>query len=707
MQKSYIKHMVCTVLAVILLVWASSCNSAAAAPEATPISAFSYILDAENATITLTKYTGPGGAVNVAGSYTVDGAEYKTLLDSAAVFRDNAAITSAVISEGVALTNYTAAYLFAGCTKLSYADISGLDTAGVTNFRGIFSGCAALKCVNLTGLDTSCVTSMAGMFYNCAKLAELTGYESWNTGALESLYMTFSGTSALKTVDLSCWDLSKLKNSGWCFQSCGASQILLPDSLKVISAGFFNHASNYAGTSFTIPVGVEQIGYAHTFYDLGTSAFREFKVAEGNPHFKAANGVLYTADGKKLLAVPRSKAFDNGVFEIPEGVIFLGELSFSRNQNIKTLVLPDSLEIYHVGLNDENYIIYEDVGNLNQGSNLSIALYCYTGVNQYAVKDTNPRYAGVDGILYSKDMKSLVAVPSRYDQHMTIPEGVTSWRSEAIWNVDSDVVDGLMAKCTGVTIPSTLVDIAPDQINKLNRLNKAYKSFQISVSAQNPVYCLDANGNLTTHSFTSQTLAPDCVKGGYTLSTCAACGHSVTSAQTEPLGHSFSKYVRQGNTKIAACDRGCGATDVLILSSNCSLLSLQVQSYALLPAFQEDITTYTVFLPYEADRLQVSAIAADAIATVEIVGGDKLAAGEDNEIRVICIAEDGSEKIYNIIAQRAAEPAPTEPPVTLPIQNTDDAQSQDNLVIWMIAGTAVFMIALFAYRTKNEKNKTL
>lgn len=693
MQKSYIKHMVCAVLAVLLLLWAGDYVTAAAAPEVTPLSAFDWIADAESGTVTLTKYIGPGGVVVVAGAYTVEGVKYATRLDSNGVFHNNTNITSVSFADGVGLAGNTAAYLFSGCKSLAAVDISMLDTFGVTSFRAMFSGCTKLKRLDMTGLDTACVVSMAGMFNNCAKLEMLTGYESWNTGALESLYMTFSGTSALKTVDLSQWDLSRVKNTGWCFQSCGASRILLPDNLKVISAGFFNHASNYAGTSFTVPAGVEQIGYAHTFYDFGTSAFQEFIVAEGNTAFVAIDGILYTADGKKLLAVPRSKTFENGVFALPEGVTFLGELSFSRNQNIKTLVLPDSLEIYNVGLNDQNYILYEDAGNLNAGSNLSIAVYCYTGITQYAVKPTNPRYASANGILYSKDMTTVVAVPSRYDQHMVIPEGVTAWQAEAMWNVDTAVVDGLMSKCTGVSIPASLVSIAPDQIQKLNRLNKAYSSFRITVSPQNPVYCLDAKGNLTTHSFTTQTVAPDCANGGYTQSTCTACGCSYTTAPTEPLGHSFTDYVREGTAMIAACDRGCGVTDTILLSSNCNLSALQVEEYTLLPEFQADITTYTVFLPYEAERLQVSAVAADINASVQILGGENLLAGQDNTIQVICTAADGSEKMYTVIAKQAAASVPTEPSATLPTQDADTPQAPDNTAVWLTIGVTVLLLA--------------
>ena len=320
------------------------------------------------------------------------------------------------------------------------------------------------------------------------------------------------------------------------------------------------------------------------------------------------------------------------------------------------------------------------MGNLNAGSNLSIAVYCYTGIAQYAVKPTNPRYASANGILYSKDMTAVVAVPSRYAQYMAIPEGVTAWKAEAMWAVDTAVVDGLMSKCTGVSIPASLVSIAPDQIAKLNRLNKAYSSFKITVSPQNPVYCLDAKGNLVAHSFTTQTVTPDCTNGGYTLNTCTACGGSYMSGAAEPLGHSFTEYVRQENTMTATCDRGCGATDTILLSSNNALRELLVEGYALTPGFRADVTKYELLLPYETEQIKVIATAEDSKATVEIVGGDSLIAGADNEIQVVCTAEDGSQRVYTIVAQRAVEP-PAAP---------------DHTVFWLITGVAVLVIAFGA-----------
>ena len=85
-----------------------------------------------------------------------------------------------------------------------------------------------------------------------------------------------------------------------------------------------------------------------------------------------------------------------------------------------------------------------------------------------------------------------------------------------------------------------------------------------------------------------------------------------------------------------------------------SLSGISVEGFLLSPAFAPDVTNYVVWLPYETERIVVSGTAAHALASVEVIGGSELIAGQDNEIQVICIAENGQQKIYTIIAKRAA-----------------------------------------------------
>ena len=468
---------------------------------------WTYETDADAGTVTLTKYIGTPTAVVIPACFEIDGQTFATVLKCGTVFRANTNVKSVTIGGGVSFLNNSMRLLFGECSSLTTVDLSAVDTTGVTDMSYMFYKCGALKSLDLSSFDTSNVTSIRGMFSECRKLSGLTGYERWNTSRVRDMYQTFNrvafsvAASTPVTIDLGLWDLSDVENTGWCFQTCRATYITVPENIGIMSAGFMNHAIRYPGTTYTIPAGVKKIGYAHTFYDFATDDFIEFKVAEGNTAYKAVDGVLYSADGKEMLAVPRNKPFTGGVFTIPEGVDFLGELSFSRNYNIHTVVLPDSYEIKYVPIYDERYIVYNDTGNLNAGSNLSIAIYCYTGITDYAVKETNPRYSSKDGLIYSKDLSHLVAVPARYNKTITLPEGVTEWDLEAMWADGSDTVDGLLSNCPGAVIPSSLRIISDDQFEMLNRLRRSRASegnpFTITTDGDNEYFYLDGEGYLT------------------------------------------------------------------------------------------------------------------------------------------------------------------------------------------------------------------
>lgn len=144
--------------------------------------------------------------------------------------------------------------------------------------------------------------------------------------------------------------------------------------------------------------------------------------------------------------------------------------------------------------------MFKDTGNLNAGSNLSIAIYCYTGITRYEVKDTNPRYSSLNGLIYSKDGKALTAVPARYNAAMEIPEGTERWLREAMWADGGSTVDGLLKDCPGVTLPASLGYIEQEQLAMLNRLhaNRAGTAnpFTITLDPANTAFYLDETGAL-------------------------------------------------------------------------------------------------------------------------------------------------------------------------------------------------------------------
>lgn len=272
--------------------------------------------------------------------------------------------------------------------------------------------------------------------------------------------------------------------------------IELKEGLNYIGNFSFNHCDGYTKSSITIPASVNVIGSPgyllggngmsnHVFYDFGKDGiFNEFKVATGNEYYVAVDGVLYTKDLKALVAVPKSKEFADGVMTLPDETVNLGELSFSRNTSIKELVLGDCIEIHSVQseLNSDPY------SSLNTGNSLSCAVYEFTNIEKYTVKDTNPNYTSIDGVIYSKDMKKLIAVPHSYQGALNIPEGVEEWCENAIWlNYDSG--HGVNEGITSISIPSTMKIIDEKQLAYIKSLG----TNKVSIAAGNTVYMMYYN----------------------------------------------------------------------------------------------------------------------------------------------------------------------------------------------------------------------
>ena len=84
------------------------------------------------------------------------------------------------------------------------------------------------------------------------------------------------------------------------------------------------------------------------------------------------------------------------------------------------------------------------------------------------------------------------------------------------------------------------------------------------------------------------------------------------------------------------------------------LASLAITEGVITPEFNSDVTEYAISVPNDITVLNISAVAEDSAAEVEIVGNEELKIGENN-IQIIVTAEDGSTTTYNILATRADE----------------------------------------------------
>lgn len=145
-----------------------------------------------------------------------------------------------------------------------------------------------------------------------------------------------------------------------------------------------------------------------------------------------------------------------------------------------------------------------------------------------------------------------------------------------------------------------------------------------------------------------------------------------------------------------------------VASNNNNLSGISVDGFLLSPVFSAENTQYVIWLPYETENVTVSGTAVDSKASVTVEGGTGLKAGQDNEIKVICTAEDGTVKIYTVIAKRAAahdgsvdptEPAtePTEPSAsaTEPTepQSLADTENSGGIAWWVLLIVAILCLA--------------
>lgn len=86
--------------------------------------------------------------------------------------------------------------------------------------------------------------------------------------------------------------------------------------------------------------------------------------------------------------------------------------------------------------------------------------------------------------------------------------------------------------------------------------------------------------------------------------------------------------------------------------SNNKVLAIAVEEYFLSPVFSTEKTEYIVWLPYETTTITVNAVAESQLSQIKVIGNEEPFKVGENIIKVICTAEDGSERVYTITAMR-------------------------------------------------------
>ena len=161
--------------------------------------------------------------------------------------------------------------------------------------------------------------------------------------------------------------------------------------------------------SVTIPKTASELGdYREQLRDESVT---DVFVEDGNEAFCSIDGVLFTKDGKEMLIYPNGRTEEE--YTVPEGTERVWS-AFYYPENLKVLKLPASFcSLWDK--EDEETQEYREIS-------YDTFDYC-PALERIEVDQDNPVFCAIDGVLFSKDRKILIACPVCKQGDYEIPDG--------------------------------------------------------------------------------------------------------------------------------------------------------------------------------------------------------------------------------------------------------------------------------------------
>ena len=229
---------------------------------------------------------------------------------------------------------------------------------------------------------------------------------------------------------------------------------------------FFKKLYNPDTDDYDLKVRNVYVGKDVAYFDVGSNyGVERFIVDPENKEYSTDSyGILFSKDGKELLAVPG--LWKETSYDIPEGVELIDSFTFTNAEHLKTVTIPKSVKYissYTFNIRiltcDETvdglvYIgdaLIEDIGEemtvakIREGTRIIAEGVGYydnivyeipeslefisdnlcTSASAFIVDDNNNYFADIDGVLFNKDKSILITYPgAREDSSYVIPAGV-------------------------------------------------------------------------------------------------------------------------------------------------------------------------------------------------------------------------------------------------------------------------------------------
>ena len=189
------------------------------------------------------------------------------------------------------------------------------------------------------------------------------------------------------------------------FSSCNAlTEVVIPSTVTRIEKGAFRSCKKLGNTE--LPAGLTYIGESAFYYAAMTSVTLPAGVTEiGERSFYNISALTE--------------------FNFSESLKTIGDFAFYGCGKLTRIVLPDSVESIGTSAFNRCSSLQEVVFGKGLASIGSMCFnYCHK-LERFVVDEANPNFKGVDGVLYNKNVDTLVLYPQgRPDASFTMPETV-------------------------------------------------------------------------------------------------------------------------------------------------------------------------------------------------------------------------------------------------------------------------------------------
>ena len=418
------------------------------------------------------------------------GLTYRVTSIGSSAFYGCSSLTSVVIPEGVTSIGYDA---FDGCSSLTSVVIpESVTSIGDYAFRS----CSSLteltfnseNCTNCGSSSSPAFPSTIASLIIGEKVTRIPSYAFKSCSSLTSVVIPESVTSIGDYAFRSCSSLTELTFNAEDCTNCGSSSspafpsaiasliigekvnqipsyafegcsslmsVVIPEGVTSIGSSAFSGCSSL--TSVVISEGVTSIGnYAFS----GCSSLTSFVIPEGVTSI--GDSAFARCSSLTSVVIPESvSSIGNTAFEycsslttvvIPEGVLTVGDYVFSGCQSLTSIWLPASIkDLNPVSFNCENLM-------------------------EVYVSEANPYYRSVNGLVFNKNLTTLVLVPGGITTLEELPETLYSIgryacsRCEVLSKVELpasvvEIEERAFDKCkmlTSVTLSSALKYIGED-----------------------------------------------------------------------------------------------------------------------------------------------------------------------------------------------------------------------------------------------------